>query len=140
MRRGWIGGITDSPEDSMKLGREMAGFIELGDVISLSGELAAGKTTFTKGLAQGLGYEGPVTSPTFTLVNEYEGDIHIIHMDCYRESDLDRWLKLGISEYFNGINVVLIEWADRISPLLPDDLITLDFEHAGESMRRIILR
>jgi len=92
--------------------------------VALIGELAAGKTTLIGGICQGLGVPRPVESPTFTLVNEYPGPIY--HIDCYREQRLSEWLELGINEYFYGEGITLVEWADRIRPLLPETALFIN--------------
>mgnify|MGYP001207206013 CR=1 FL=1 len=139
MKIGWEGGITKSPEETIALGKSLSNVIEIGDVISLNGELAAGKTTFMKGVLAGLNYKNDVTSPTFTLVNEYESNPNIIHIDCYRESNLNRWIGLGIHEYLEGDSIVFIEWAELIQPLLPEKIIDIKFSHIGENKREITL-
>ena len=100
MKRGWSGDISESPKDTIKLGNSLTNYLEIGDLILLNGELASGKTTFMKGVLDGFNYDGNVTSPTFTLVNEYNSTPKIIHIDCYRETNLNRWINLGINEYF----------------------------------------
>ena len=139
MISGWIGGTTNSPEETMKLGGKLSNVLEIGDIISLNGELAAGKTTFMKGVLSGLGYEGDVTSPTFTLVNEYDSKPKVIHIDCYRENNLNRWIGLGIHEYLESDSIIFIEWAELIQPLLPELLIEIKFSHSGENNRKILL-
>lgn len=139
MIQGWSGNTTNSPEDTMELGKDFASNIEIGDVISLNGDLAAGKTTFMKGVLKGIGYEGEVTSPTFTLVNEYESQPKIIHIDCYRETNLNRWIGLGIHEYLESDSIVFIEWAELIKPLLPENIIEIKFSHSGDNNRKIYL-
>ena len=139
MISGWTGGLTQSPEETMILGEQLASSIEKGDVISLNGELASGKTTFMKGILKKLGYAGEVTSPTFTLVNEYESEPKIIHIDCYREHNLNRWIGLGIHEYLESDTIVFIEWAELIKPLLPENIIEIKFAHSGENNREIKL-
>lgn len=124
----------------MQEGEQFAGFVERGDIFTLSGNLAAGKTTFIKGVAKGLGFQGPVTSPTFTLVNEYQCEPVIIHIDCYREHNLSRWLEIGITEYFHRDAVVFIEWPDRIDQLLPEYAFPMEFRHISENKREIVLR
>ena len=136
---GWTGGVTQSPEETMLLGEQLSSSIEKGDVFSLNGELAAGKTTFMKGILRKLGYSGEVTSPTFTLVNEYESKPKIIHIDCYREHNLNRWIGLGIHEYLESDAIVFIEWAELIKPLLPENIIEIKFAHSGENNREIKL-
>ena len=139
MIAGWDGGKTNSREESIQLGVNLASCIELGDVVSLNGELATGKTTFMKGVLQGLGFKGEVTSPTFTLVNEYDSNPKVIHIDCYRESNLNRWISLGIHEYLESESVIFIEWAELIKPLLPKKIIEISFSHSGENNREINL-
>ena len=139
MNLGWKGGITNSADETIKLGEEFANFLELGDVFAFEGELASGKTTFTKGILKGLDFKKPVTSPTFTLVNEYDAKLSIIHIDCYREDEVDRWIHLGISDYFSTQNIVIIEWAERITRLLPQNTIRINFNHQGKNKREIIL-
>ncbi|SVD80063.1 uncharacterized protein METZ01_LOCUS432917, partial [marine metagenome] len=101
------------------MGEKFAYFIQQGDVYAFIGELASGKTTFIKGILKGLQFEQQVTSPTFTLVNEYDAKYPVIHVDCYREEDLERWVRLGINDYMNEENIVIIEWANKMEPLLP---------------------
>ena len=88
----------------------------------------------------GLHGTSEVTSPTFTLVNEYEADFKVIHMDCYREPDLDRWLKLGIHDYLYSNSVVLIEWPEIINELLPGNIIEIQFNNINETEREVILK
>jgi tRNA threonylcarbamoyladenosine biosynthesis protein TsaE len=88
---------------------------------------------------KGLDYGKPVTSPTFTLVNEYDAKIPIIHIDCYRESESQRWIQLGLNDYLNEENIVIVEWADKMEKLLPRDTIQLKFVHRGTNTREIKL-
>ena len=90
-------------------------------------------------MLRGLKYIKPVTSPTFTLINEYDAMFPVIHIDCYREENLNRWIKIGFHDYINGENIVIIEWADKISSLLPHDHIQIKFMHKGEDKREITL-
>jgi len=140
MKPGWPDHLTASPEDTIAAGEDFAGYVETGDIIALEGELASGKTTFMKGVARGLGYGGRVTSPTFTLINEYEGQFPIIHIDCYRESSLERWVRLGLNEYFRKPNIVFIEWAELIRPLLPDSVIEIEFNNSSVTERKIRIK
>ena len=139
MKSGWIGGMTNSTEATIKLGENFAKFIEMGDVFAFIGELASGKTTFIKGILKGLDYKKSVTSPTFTLVNEYDAKYPVIHIDCYRESNLNRWVGLGIHEYLESKSIIFIEWAELIKPILPNNLIEIQFLHSGNNKREIIL-
>ena len=115
-------------------------FIELGDIIALDGSLAAGKTTFVKGILSGLNFENEVTSPTFTLINEYEAMHRVIHMDCYRENNLQRWINLGIQDYFYSNDVKIIEWPEIISKLIPKDSISIMFTSVSEFEREIYIK
>ena len=139
MKEGWKGSFTINPSETMNLGMNMSHFLEKGDVLSLTGEFASGKTTFVKGILKGFNYEEEVTSPTFTLVNEYNSVFPIIHIDAYREDDLNRWIEIGFRDYLNNENIVIIEWANKISSLLPKDSVKLSFSHAGQNKRNIIL-
>jgi len=139
MKSGWIDEITNSAEATVKLGENFAKFIEAGDVFAFIGELASGKTTFIKGILKGLGFKKSVTSPTFTLVNEYDAKYPVIHIDCYREDDLERWLKLGINDYLSDNNIVFIEWADKMPSLLPENTFHVNFIHKSLNSRQIIL-
>ena len=139
MKSGWVGGITNYAEATVNSGEQFAGFIEKGDVFAFIGELASGKTTFIKGILKGLEYKKPVTSPTFTLVNEYDAKFPVIHIDCYREDELERWIKLGMNDYLSEENVVIIEWADKMQSLLPDNTIQVHFSHNNINSREIML-
>ena len=139
MKSGWMGSVTQDPQETIQLGEHFATFVEKGDVFSFVGELASGKTTFIKGILKGLNFNKPVTSPTFTLVNEYDAKYPVIHIDCYRENELERWIKLGINDYMDEENVVIIEWADKMISLLPINTIQIRFTHKSITSRKIIL-
>jgi tRNA threonylcarbamoyladenosine biosynthesis protein TsaE len=113
-----------------------------GDVLALSGELGAGKTCFTGGLARGLGVDEKyqITSPTFTLINEYPARCKLYHFDIYRIKDYPEFEDLGYEEYFCAKGVVVIEWAEKISPILPEETIFINFEYLDENKRRIIIK
>ena len=140
MKKGWVGSKTVNPEETVRLGEDFANYLEQGDILAMIGELASGKTTFIKGILIGLKYIKPVTSPTFTLINEYDAFYPVIHMDCYREEDLKRWIKLGFYDYINSDNIIIIEWADKILSLLPAEHIKIGFKHSGHDKREIILQ
>ena len=137
MKRGWNGSETKSYRETISLGENLSYYLETGDVIGLTGDLASGKTTFIKGLLSGLKFEGMVNSPTFTLINEYNASPKIIHIDCYREHDLKRWVQLGIFEYFSSNDIVLIEWPDIIKSILPDCIEYIKFRNIDKNKRRI---
>ena len=139
MKYGWRGSVTQDPQETIQLGEHFATFVEKGDVFSFVGELASGKTTFIKGILKGLKFDKPVTSPTFTLVNEYDAKFPVIHIDCYREDEQERWIKLGINDYMDEENVVIIEWADKMKSLLPINTIQIQFSHKSINSREIFL-
>ena len=139
MKSGWRGSVTQDPQETIQLGEHFATFVEKGDVFSFVGELASGKTTFIKGILKGLNFDKPVTSPTFTLVNEYDAKFPVIHIDCYREDEQERWIKLGINDYMDEENVVIIEWADKMKSLLPINTIQIQFSHKSINSREIFL-
>ena len=129
--------IVNNLIECEKLAISVAGKLKSGDIISLEGELGAGKTTFIKGILKGLNYKDQVTSPTFTLVNEYNANYKVIHIDFYRESNVSRWLNLGLNEYMDSKNIVLIEWGNLIPELLPKETIYIKFEHLSLNKRKI---
>ena len=139
MKSGWMGSVTQDPQETIQLGEHFATFVENGDVFSFVGELASGKTTFIKGILKGLNFDKPVTSPTFTLVNEYDAKFPVIHIDCYREDEQERWIKLGMNDYMDEENVVIIEWADKMESLLPVNTIQIQFSHKSIHSREIFL-
>ncbi len=140
MKQGWKGRVTSSVEETIELGESLSEFIEAGDIITLDGDLAAGKTTFVKGILSGLNFENEVTSPTFTLINEYEARHRVIHMDCYRENNLQRWINLGIQDYFYSDDVKLIEWSEIISTLIPKDHISITLTLVSEFELKIYIK
>ena len=129
--------VTCSAEETMLLAESLSINFLPGGIYGFTGDLASGKTTFIKGLLSGLKFEGMVNSPTFTLINEYNTSPKIIHIDCYREHDLKRWEQLGIFEYFNSNNIVLIEWPDIIKSILPNSIEYIKFRNIDKNKRRI---
>ncbi|HSR04369.1 MAG TPA: tRNA (adenosine(37)-N6)-threonylcarbamoyltransferase complex ATPase subunit type 1 TsaE [Proteiniclasticum sp.] len=130
---------TDSVEETMEIGRKIGQKIGQGMTICLTGDLGTGKTHFAKGLAEGLGITDNITSPTFTIVNEYhEGRIPFYHFDVYRVNDIDEILQVGFEEYVYGQGVTLIEWADMIEAILPDEFIHVKIEKTQNENERII--
>lgn len=131
---------TQSPEATVAFGRKFASLLQANDVITLWGDLAAGKTTFTKGVCEYLNADQEATSPTFTLINEYYGDMPIFHFDCYRIKNPDEIIMLGFGEYLVKDGVVLIEWPELIGEHVPEDSIELHIEYLDEKERRIEIR
>ena len=131
--------LTDSYEETIKLGVDFSKNLKTGDIVGLIGDLAAGKTTFIKGILKGLGYKYTVSSPTFTLINNYEAKLNVMHVDFYREPEINRWIELGFKELMYNSGIVLIEWADLIPDLIPSEATLLKFEHNNENQRKIYM-
>lgn len=105
---------------TLEAGRQFAKQLSLGLVVYLHGDLGAGKTTFVRGVLQGLGYDGKVKSPTYTLVEPYEvSDLHVYHFDLYRFVDELEWDEAGFSEYFNDASICMVEWPEKAGNILP---------------------
>lgn len=117
--------LSRSTEETEALGAELARSLRRGDVIAYLGDLGAGKTAFTRGLARGLGCTGRVTSPTFTIVNEYEGEIPLFHFDMYRLGDADELFDIGWEDYLARGGVCAVEWSERITEEIPADAIII---------------
>jgi len=129
---------TASPEETVALGRRLAERLAPGIVVALYGDLGAGKTHLAKGLCAGLGVApDAVTSPTFTLVQEYAGRLPVYHFDAYRIDRLAELYDLGYEEYFFGEGVTLVEWPERVEPLIPADALRLRLTHLGADRRQI---
>jgi tRNA threonylcarbamoyladenosine biosynthesis protein TsaE len=112
---------SHSAEETFAIGSRLAGVLQAGDVIVLTGELGAGKTVLAKGIAAGLGVTEPVVSPTFTIVREYEGDLPLQHLDVYRLDHLQEVIDLGLDEMLDGRAVTVVEWGEAVGALLPGD-------------------
>lgn len=108
-------------EDTFRIGYQMGEKAKKGEVYCLYGDLGVGKTAFTQGFAKGLGIEEAVSSPTFTIIQQYEGRLPLYHFDVYRITDIDEMDEIGYEDYFYGDGVCLIEWAELIDGLLPED-------------------
>jgi len=122
----------------VELGRAETAQLRRGDVLALCGELGAGKTHFVKGVAAGLGTEGEITSPTFTLIHEYIGGrLPLYHFDFYRLEDEDEALKIGLDEYLDGDGVCVVEWADKFPGLLPAHTRWFRLTHRPDGARAI---
>jgi tRNA threonylcarbamoyladenosine biosynthesis protein TsaE len=129
---------SSSPEETAAIGRQLAGSLPDGGVVALVGPLGSGKTVFVKGLAAGLGLPAHgATSPTFTLINEYEGRHPLVHVDLYRLTGEAEIADLGLEEYFDGPGIVAVEWAERADFLLPEETVTITFERLGPRKRKI---
>jgi tRNA threonylcarbamoyladenosine biosynthesis protein TsaE len=131
--------ISGDPAETFRLGRILGGTLEEGAIVALIGELGAGKTRLTQGIARGLGVPDayPVTSPTFTLINEYPGRRKLVHFDAYRLTGAADLPELGCEEYFYGKGVVVVEWAERIRDVLPDGTLFITMAYLDETRRRV---
>lgn len=124
--------------DTTSFGIELGETAKPGTVIALTGDLGAGKTTLTKSIAKGLGIEDVITSPTFNIVKEYEtGRLPLYHFDVYRIGDVDEMYELGYEEYFYGEGVSVVEWADLIEDIMPEDTIRIQIEYGEKEGERI---
>lgn len=130
--------ISSNPEDTLEIARRLGKILKPADVLLLEGDLGAGKTTFTKGLASGLGIKRNVNSPTFTIIKEYHGRIPLYHMDVYRLED--SFEDLGFDEYFYGDGVTVVEWAQFIEDQLPQSHLSLYIYHENQNQRRIVFK
>ncbi|ABN52997.1 MAG TPA: tRNA (adenosine(37)-N6)-threonylcarbamoyltransferase complex ATPase subunit type 1 TsaE [Hungateiclostridium thermocellum] len=120
---------TCSQEDTIEFGKKLGVLLKKGDIVCITGDLGTGKTVLTNGIASALGIDEYITSPTFTIVNEYEkGDISLYHFDVYRISDPEEMFEIGFEEYLYGDGIVVIEWADLIKSILPDENIWITIE------------
>lgn len=129
---------TNSAEETIELGKKIGSLLQKGDIIALQGNLAAGKTTITKGIARSLGVKDEITSPTFCLISEYEGRMPLYHMDVYRLDGGDDFINLGAEDLIYGDGVSLIEWSEKIMDELPQNTIILRLETVGDTDGRDI--
>jgi tRNA threonylcarbamoyladenosine biosynthesis protein TsaE len=131
--------VTRCEAETVELGARLGRLLEPGDFIALEGELGAGKTQFAKGIAAGLQVDPgtPVTSPTYTILNIYEGRLPLYHFDLYRLQGPEEIDELGFQEYFFGGGACIVEWAERLEDEMPPQVLTISFAHAGGDERRI---
>jgi tRNA threonylcarbamoyladenosine biosynthesis protein TsaE len=131
---------TNSPDETEALGELIAPFIPVGTIIALYGDLAAGKTCLVHGFAKAFKVKDPVSSPTFTIVNEYHGTQTLYHLDLYRLTTPRDLYDIGCEEYFdNPGGICLIEWAERAEEILPVSRLNIRMEHQGEDLRAITI-
>ncbi len=130
--------ISMSPEDTQRLAAELANTLPPRATIALHGDLGSGKTCFVKGIARALEIPAPITSPTFTIVNEYRGLRPLYHMDLYRIGHPDELVGLAFDDYIDAVGITVIEWAERAGDLLPRDAIHVTFTMLSENHAREI--
>ncbi|MEW6016420.1 MAG: tRNA (adenosine(37)-N6)-threonylcarbamoyltransferase complex ATPase subunit type 1 TsaE [Candidatus Zixiibacteriota bacterium] len=130
--------VSRKESETVTLGRELAGFLEPGMLLSLSGPLGAGKTCFIKGIAQGLGIdENEIKSPSFTLVNEYYGRLPLFHFDLYRMTNLTELKEIGWDDYLLRDGIIAVEWGEKASEFLPAERFEIQFRILTETEREI---
>lgn len=128
---------TTAPEETERLGAALASLLPVGAVVALRGDLAAGKTCLVRGMAERFAPGEYVSSPSFTLINEYGGEVVLYHLDLYRLDSPEEILDLGYEEIFDSDGVCVVEWAERAEVLLPAKRLDIVLEHAGADRRRI---
>lgn len=132
--------VSNSERETEQFGENFAKKLSRGSVVAFEGTLGAGKTAFTRGLARGLGCTDSVSSPTFAIVNEYDGDIPLFHFDMYRIETLGELYSIGFFEYLERGGICAVEWSENIYSALPDDTIFVCIEHISQSQRKITVR
>lgn len=132
--------FSNSAESTIKIGKLIGSSLTKGTVIAYKGTLAAGKTTLTKGIAEALEIDEVITSPTFTLVSEYEGKLPLYHFDVYRLDTVEDFLNIGSEEMMYGEGVCAIEWSEKIESALPKDAIIIDIEILTPETRKITIK
>ncbi len=129
--------ITKSPEETKNLGKEVSKLTKPGDLLAFYGELGTGKTCFIQGIARGLKVKDYVTSPSFTIINEYQGKIPIYHFDLFRLNNAEEILEFSYEEYFYGEGLTVIEWAEKIEQFLPKEHLKIDIKFKDRYIRII---
>lgn len=130
--------LSHSPEETERIGETLGKTLRPGSVVAYRGGLGMGKTAFTRGLARGLGCAGRVTSPTFTIVNEYSGTVPLFHFDMYRLGSSDDLFDIGWEDYLVRGGVCAVEWSERVSDALPEDTVWVDIARGSGENDRII--
>ena len=133
--------IINNEAETYEYGHKLAGELKPGQVVALTGDLGTGKTTLTKAIAEGLGINGPISSPTFSIIKEYEsGKMPLYHFDVYRLHGPEDLYDLGFEEYFFGEGVTVVEWADKVKELIPEDAINIEISYGDTPDSRIYRR
>ena len=132
--------VSPSAAATEAAGERLGATLGPGAVVALTGELGAGKTSFVQGLVRGLGASVRATSPTFVLVNEYAGRVPIHHVDAYRTESMTELMDVGLLEMIGGDGVTIVEWADKLTPLMPPDAIHVHITGVGDELRTITIR
>ncbi|GAB6138790.1 tRNA (adenosine(37)-N6)-threonylcarbamoyltransferase complex ATPase subunit type 1 TsaE [Halanaerobaculum tunisiense] len=122
---------TNSPQETFTLGEKLGAKLRPGDIVCLQGSLGAGKTSLAQGICAGLGVTAEVTSPTYTIINEYQGRMKVNHLDLYRIQDEGELYDLGFEDYIYGDGVTIIEWPDKAGSLMPDNYLDINLSGTG---------
>lgn len=131
--------ITQNPAETEVMGEKLGKRLKPGDVLAFFGGLGAGKTTFIRGLARGLGVKDQVSSPTYTIVNEYLGEIPLFHFDMYRLSSPDELFEIGWEDYMLRGGIIAVEWSENVIEAFEEDTIKVYFEKIGDNSREITI-
>ena len=129
--------ISYSEADTVKIGKTLAESLEPGTVVAMYGDLGSGKTAMVRGMAQGLGLNARVSSPTFTIVNEYFGEIPLFHFDMYRLGDADELFEIGWEDYIQRGGICAVEWSENVEEAFYSDTVRVYFEKIDDTTRRI---
>lgn len=129
--------VSTAPEKTFSFGRQLGQLLQEGIVLCLIGDLGAGKTLLVQGIAQGLGLNEEITSPTFTVMNVYEGNIPIYHFDLYRLESPEQLVDIGFDEYTNAGGIAIIEWPDKFPGYMPDSYLRIELIKTGDNDRLI---
>ena len=138
MKNKLLNEVSNCPEDTWKIAEKLVSLVNKQGIIALHGDLGAGKTCFVQGMSRALGIGIPISSPTYTLIDEYEGENPLYHIDLYRLSNSIEVLGIGLEEYLEKDGLIAIEWAERGEDLLPEDSIHVHISKDDEFKRRTI--
>ena len=137
---GFLNLVTESPEETQRLGTRLGKLAQLGDVFLLVGGLGTGKTCLTQGIAWGLGIEGYATSPSFVVINQYQGRLPFFHIDLYRLDRIEEVIELGLEDYLYGRGVCVVEWADKALDVFPEERLLAEMSFLSDTSRNFVLR
>jgi len=132
--------VTESPEETQRLGNRLGKLAQVGDVFLLVGGLGTGKTCLTQGIAWGLGIEGYATSPSFVVINQYQGRLPLYHIDLYRLDQLEEVIELGLDDYLYSRGVCVVEWAEKALDVLPEEHLLVEMSFLSDTSRNLVLK
>ena len=132
--------ISESPEETQRLGEELGRLAQPGDLFLLVGGLGTGKTCLTQGIAWGLGIEGYATSPSFVVINQYWGSLPLYHIDLYRLDSIEEVIELGLDDYLYGNGVCVVEWAEKALEVFPTEHLLVEISFRSDTSRNLVLR